>query len=90
MTKIPEQNDQPAVENADAATVPTKDELLEAGPRGAVELDEAELEKVAGGFFGLGAMAFRTTTAKATEEVLVNKSKTADKQFNAMDGFIKG
>ena len=45
----------------------TKDELLQTGPEGAVELTDDQLDAVSGG-----------------------KAKTADKAFNAMDGYIRG
>jgi hypothetical protein len=91
MTKIPEPNDKSAAETTDAAPVPSKDELLEAGPQGAVELAENELDKAAGGFFSLGSIAIRTAATLATQQdVYVNKVKTSDKQQKAMLDFIKG
>ena len=41
-----------------------------------VELSESELAKVAGG--------------EITQDVTVNKAKTADKAFKAMDAYIRG
>lgn len=44
-----------------------------------IELSESELSKVAGG-----------ETVKIAQDVTVNKAKTADKAFQAMDGYIRG
>jgi len=43
-----------------------------------IELSERELEKVSGG-----------DTKPITQDVTVNKAKTADKAFNAMDAYIR-
>lgn len=47
------------------------------------ELSDDELDAVAGGWF---SSFFKTFT----QDVTVNKAKTADKAFKAMDGYIRG
>jgi hypothetical protein len=57
----------------------TPDSLTMASKNAGIELSESELSKVAGG-----------ETLKITQDVTVNKAKTADKNFQAMDGYIRG
>jgi hypothetical protein len=57
----------------------TPDSLTKSGKDAGIELSESELSKVAGG-----------ETFKITQDVTVNKAKTADKNFQAMDGYIRG
>jgi|UPI000489E68B hypothetical protein len=57
----------------------TPDSLTQASKNASVELSESELSKVAGG-----------EALKVTQDVTVNKAKTADKAFQAMDGYIRG
>ncbi|MDQ1422322.1 MAG: hypothetical protein QOJ52_4284 [Acidimicrobiaceae bacterium] len=52
-----------------------KDALLQTTPEGEVQLREDELDKVSGGI---------------TQDVTVNKAKTAEKAFQAMDGYVRG
>ena len=55
------------------------DSLTKAGKNAGIELSESELSKVAGG-----------ETLKITQTTSTNKAKTADKAFQAMDGYIRG
>ncbi len=55
------------------------DSLTKAGKNASIELSESELSKVAGG-----------ETIKINQSVSTNKAKSADKAFQAMDGYIRG
>ncbi len=58
------------------------DSLTKAGKNAGIELSESELSKVAGGE--------THKIGQTTQDVTVNKAKTADKNFQAMDGYIRG
>jgi hypothetical protein len=60
-----------------------KDSLLEAGPAASAELSDTDLANAAGG----AKQKLSATTIQ--QDVTVNKAKTADKAFNAMDAYIR-
>lgn len=55
-------------------------------PKKERKLTAKELKKVRGGEIQASA----ADLFKITQDVTVNKAKTADKAFSAMDGYIKG
>jgi hypothetical protein len=57
----------------------TPDSLTQASQGAGIALSESELSKVTGG-----------ETIKIAQDITVNKAKTADKNFQAMDGYIRG
>ena len=61
---------------------------------GGGEMSELEIEGVTGGINALGAAGMMKWGSKAsleiTQDVTVNKAKTADKAFQAMDAYIRG
>lgn len=59
----------------------TPDQLIDAGINASGELTDKALEGVAGG---------DGKKLEITQDVTVNKAKTADKAFSAMDGYIRG
>jgi hypothetical protein len=62
--------------------------------RGDGEMSELEIEGVTGGINALGAVGVMKWGSKVSHEisqdVTVNKAKTADKAFQAMDSYIRG
>lgn len=60
---------------SDNTPASTPDQLVSSGITAADELTDQQIEGVAGG---------------GTVDVTVNKAKTADKAFQAMDGYIRG
>jgi hypothetical protein len=62
----------------DTSAPATPDQLLVSESGAATELTDKALEGVAGGGKAI------------TQDVTVNKAKTADKAFQAMDGYIRG
>jgi hypothetical protein len=67
-----------------SANVPasTPDQLIDPGIKTSSELPDKALDSVTGGD------AAKVETIK--QDVTVNKAKTADKAFSAMDGYIRG
>jgi hypothetical protein len=61
----------------------TPDSLTKSGKEASIELSETALDKVAGGNAVSDINAIN-------QNVTVNKAKTADKAFKAMDGYIRG
>jgi hypothetical protein len=59
----------------------TPDQLIDSGINPSGELTDTALEGVAGG---------EGKKFQITQDVTVNKAKTADKAFNAMDAYIRG
>ena len=62
----------------DTSAPATPDQLLVSDSGASTELTDKALEAVAGGGKAI------------TQDVTVNKAKTADKAFQAMDGYIRG
>lgn len=60
----------------------TPDQLINSGINASDELTDKALEGVAGGE--------KIKIQQIQQDVTVNKAKTADKAFNAMDGYIRG
>jgi hypothetical protein len=68
---------------SDKAPASTPDQLVSSGITAADELSDQQMEGVAGG----QAAGHK---AQIQQDVTVNKAKTADKAFQAMDGYIRG
>jgi hypothetical protein len=64
---------------SDNSPASTPDQLVNSGITAADELSDQQIEGVAGG-----------TKFEIQQDVTVNKAKTADKAFQAMDGYIRG
>jgi hypothetical protein len=60
----------------------TPDQLINSGINASDELTDKALEGVAGGD--------KIKIQQIQQDVTVNKAKTADKAFNAMDGYVRG
>lgn len=67
--------------NAKDVSASTPDQLIDSGINPSGELTDTALEGVAGG---------EGKKFQITQDVTVNKAKTADKAFNAMDAYIRG
>jgi hypothetical protein len=64
---------------SDKAPASTPDQLVSSGITASEELSDQQMEGVAGG-----------QKVQIQQDVTVNKAKTADKAFSAMDGYIRG
>jgi hypothetical protein len=69
---------------SDKAPASTPDQLVSSGITAADELSDQQMEGVAGG------QAAGGHKVQIQQDVTVNKAKTADKAFSAMDGYIRG
>jgi len=61
----------------------TPEQLISPAVDAAQELPDQQLDAVTGG-------GGKVVSHEITQDVTVNKAKTADKAFNAMDGYIRG
>jgi hypothetical protein len=74
----PKSNDNPAS---------TPDQFVSSGISAADELSDQQIEGVAG---GSNFKIQQDVNFKIQQDVTVNKAKSADKAFQAMDGYIRG